>query len=107
MIFAQFHYYVLCLLFSVELKRKLPVLHNITNLASASADNYPIYLEISSTTTTVAATTVAATTTVTATTTVSATATVAATTTTNFINAATIAAAESVLRNEQLNFKTM
>ncbi len=102
MIFAQFHYYVLCLLFSVELKRKLPVLHNITNLASASADNYPIYLEISSTTTTVAATT-----TVTATTTVSATATVAATTTTNFINAATIAAAESVLRNEQLNFKTM
>jgi hypothetical protein len=107
MIFAHFHFYVLCLLFSVELKRKLPVLHNITNLASASADNYPIYLEISSTTTTVAATTVAATTTVTATTTVSATATVAATTTTNFINAATIAAAESVLRNEQLNFKTM
>jgi hypothetical protein len=101
MIFAQFHYYVLCLLFSVELKRKLPVLHNITNLASASADNYPIYLEISST-----ATTVAATTTVSATT----TATVAATTTTtNFINAATIAttATESVLRNEQLNFKTM
>jgi hypothetical protein len=103
MIFAHFHFYVLCLLFSVELKRKLPVLHNITNLASASADNYPIYLEISSTTTTVAATTV------TATTTVSATATVAATTTTNFINAATIAttATESVLRNEQLNFKTM
>jgi hypothetical protein len=102
MIFAHFRYYVLCLLFSVELKRKLPVLHNITNLASASADNYPIYLEISSTTTTVAATaTVSATTTTTT--------TVAATTTTNFINAATIAttATESVLRNEQLNFKTM